>query len=179
MDENNIYLTTESIINLIDSAFPKKKVIITTHHIGLFSILANRFTKGEKSKTFESQTKTYLLQKDINTGELSLNEKNGVFLFHLHLLKTLEDARNGELFVYHFALLRQLLEHIASFLGRPRIGYVLEQIGMADSSMVSDKINSLSHQDVYRTKSNLMSDKDIPLFEEILTKTIEKYRFKY
>ncbi|CAL65655.1 AAA family ATPase [Christiangramia forsetii] len=179
MDENNIYLTTESIINLIDGVFPNKKVIITTHHIGLFSILANRFTKGEKSKIFESQTKTYLLQKDINTGELSLNEKNGVFLFHLHLLKTLEDAINDELFVYHFALLRQLLEHIASFLGRPRIGYVLNQIGMEDASMVSDKINSLSHQDVYRTKSNLMSDKDIPLFEEIFSKIIEKYRFKY
>lgn len=179
MDENNIYLTTESIINLVEGVFPKKKVIITTHHIGLFSILANRFMKGEKSKLYESQTKTYLLQKDIETGDLSLNEKNGVFLFHLHLLKTLDDAVKNELFVYHFALLRQLLEHIASFLGRPRIGYVLAQIGMDDSSMVADKINSLSHQDVYITKSNQMSDKDVPLFKEIFGKIIEKYRFKF
>jgi len=179
MDENNIYLTTESIINLVEGAYPKKKVILTTHHIGLFSILANRFTKGEKSRTYESQIKTYLLQKDNNTGELSLNEKNGVFLFHLHLLKTLEDAIKDELFVYHFALLRQLVEHIASFLGRPRIGYVLNEIGMEDASMVADKINSLSHQDVYRTTSNQMSDKDAPLFKEIVSKIIEKYRFKY
>jgi hypothetical protein len=179
MDENNIYLTTESIINLVDGVFPNKKVILTTHHIGLFSILANRFMKGEKSKTYESQTKTFLLQKDIKTGELSLNEKNGVFLFHLHLLKTLDDATKNELFVYHFALLRQLLEHIGSFLGKPRIGYVLNQIGLNDASMVADKINSLSHQDVYRAKSNQMSDKDIPLFKEILNKIIEKYRFKF
>lgn len=179
LDENNIYLTTESIINMVDGVFPKKKIILTTHHIGLFAILANRFTKGEKSKTYASQTKTFLLQKDLKTGDLSLNEKNGVFLFHLHLLKTLDDAIKDELYVYHFALLRQLLEHIGSFLGKPRIGFVLNQIGMQDANMVADKINSLSHQDVYRTKSNQMSDKDIPLFKEIVGNIIDKYKFKF
>ena len=45
LDEHNIFLTADSIMQIIDekiTAKSEKRFILTTHHIGLFSILADR-----------------------------------------------------------------------------------------------------------------------------------------
>ncbi len=157
MDEHNIFITAESITKLITDNYPKKKIIITTHHIGLFTILANRLTKGQKSGKYKEDTAVFLLEKNSN-DEMSLNSQNGAFLFHLHLLKTLDQAAKTELFSYHFVLLRQLLENISSFLGKGGIGYALSQIELdEDANTVGERIHSLFHKDSYKTQSNKMS----------------------
>lgn len=179
MDEHNIFTTAESINKLIDDTYPKKKIILTTHHIGLFSILADRFTKGQKSDKYKTGTAIFLLERNEN-GELNLNDRNGAFLFHLHLLKTLDEAKKTGLFSYHFVLLRQLLENISSFLGKGGIGYALSQIELdEDPNIVGDRIHSLSHKDTYKTQSNKMSESEETLFKDILEKIILKYKFKF
>ncbi|AQX06680.1 anticodon nuclease [Elizabethkingia meningoseptica] len=179
MDEHNIFVTAESITNLIEETYPKKKIILTTHHIGLFSILADRMMKGPKSDKYKSGTAIYLLERNGNE-ELILNKKGGAFLFHLHLLKTLDEAAKTELFSYHFVLLRQLLENISSFLGKGGIGYALSQIELEeDFDTVGNRIHSLSHKDTYKTQSNKMSESDETFFKAILGKIILKYKFKF
>lgn len=178
MDEHNIFMTAESITKLIDDTYPKKQIILTTHHIGLFSILADRLKKGEKASKYSKDTSILLLENKINEGH-KLNNQNGAFLFHLHLLKTLDDATKTELFSYHFVLLRQLLENINSFLGKGGISNVLGQIEMENPNEIGNRINSLSHKDSYKTQSNKMSESKEELFKEILTKINTKYNFKY
>ncbi|MGC5745575.1 AAA family ATPase [Chryseobacterium sp. NFX27] len=178
MDEHNIFTTAESITKLIDDTYPKKKIILTTHHIGLFSILADRMMKGQKSDKYKSDTAVFLLERK-GSEDLILN-KRGAFLFHLHLLKTLDEAAKSELFSYHFVLLRQLLENISSFLGKGGIGYALSQIELdEDPNIVGDRIHSLSHKDSYKTQSNKMSESEETLFKDILEKIILKYKFKF
>lgn len=179
MDEHNIFTTAESITKLIDDTYPKKKIILTTHHIGLFSILVNRLTKGQKSGKYKEDTAIFLLERK-KDDELILNDNGGAFLFHLHLLKTLDEASKTELFSYHFVLLRQLLENISSFLGKGGIGYALSQIELdEDPNIVGDRIHSLSHKDTYKTQSNKMSESEETLFKDILEKIILKYKFKF
>jgi len=178
MDEHNIFTTAESITKLIDDTYPKKKIILTTHHIGLFSILADRLTKGQKSSKYKNDTAIFLLEK--KKDELQLNNQNGAFLFHLHLIKTLNEAAKTELFSYHFVLLRQLLENISSFLGKGGIGYTLSQIPLnEDPNTVGDRIHSLSHKDSYKTQSDKMSEAEETLFREILNNLIDHYKFKF
>jgi wobble nucleotide-excising tRNase len=179
MDEHNVFTTAESIMKLIDDTYPKKKIILTTHHIGLFSILADRLKKGQKSAKYKSDTAVFLLEKK-GKDELKLNNQNGAFLFHLHLLKTLAQAAETELFSYHFVLLRQLLENISSFLGKGGIGYTLSQIELdEDPNTVGDRIHSLSHKDSYKTQSNKMSESEEQLFRKILDGIVLKYKFKF
>lgn len=179
MDEHNIFTTVESITKLIDDTYPKKKIIVTTHHIGLFSILVDRLRKGQKSDKYKENTAVYLLEKNADS-ELRLNSQNGAFLFHLHLLKTLDQAAKTELFSYHFVLLRQLLENISSFLGKGGINYALNQISLEeDANTVGDRIHSLSHKDSYKTQSDKMSEAEEILFREILQKLIGHYKFKF
>ncbi|HEY9262468.1 AAA family ATPase [Chitinophaga sp.] len=178
LDEHNIFVTAESITQLIDDTYPRKKIILTTHHIGLFSILADRLKKGQKSDKYKNDTSVFLLEN--KQDELKLNSPNGPFLFHLHLLKTLDEATKTELFSYHFVLLRQLLENISSFLGKGGIGYTLSQIELGeDPNTVAERIHSLSHKDSFRTQSNRMSPTEEQLFKDILEKIVLKYKFKF
>lgn len=178
LDEHNIFITAESIFNLIEKNdnYLKKKIIITTHHIGLFSILFDKLKKGEKSGRYNKLTKPFILKNQ--NDNLSLNSlNNDVFLFHLHLLQTLDTAIKTELFAYHFVLLRQLLENISSFLGVGRTGYVLEQIGVEKVEEVGSIINSLSHKNAYSIQYNKMKEVEEDIFKDVFQRVQDKYKF--
>ncbi|MCR9289060.1 MAG: AAA family ATPase [Bacteroidetes bacterium] len=178
LDDHNIFITAESIYNIIEDNYLKKRIIITTHHIGLFSILFDKLKKGQKSGRYNKLTKPYIL--NIKEGDLNLSSlRNDVFLFHLHLLQTLDEAKESELFAYHFVLLRQLLENISSFLGRGGIGFTLKEIGIENDEETGSLINSLSHKNAYRLQYNKMSPTEEEIFKDIFEKINTKYKFKY
>jgi len=178
LDEHNIFITAETIFDLIEEHYLKKRIVITTHHIGLFSILFDKLKKGEKSGRYNKLTKPLILTSQ--DGNLVLNILNNeVFLFHLHLMQTIDTAIKTELFAYHFVLLRQLLENVSSFLGVGRVGYTLEQIGIEKVEEVGNIINSLSHKNAYRMQFNKMAEADENVFKDIFEKLIAKYNFKF
>lgn len=178
LDEHNIFVTAESVFELIENHYLKKRIIITTHHIGLFSILFDKLKKGEKSGRYNKLTKPFILATQ--DGNLALNSLNNeVFLFHLHLMQTLETAINTELYAYHFVLLRQLLENISSFLGVGRLTYVLEQIQIENVREVGEIINSLSHKNAYRLQFNKMAETEETIFKDVFQKIQNKYGFIY
>ena len=177
LDEHNIFITSTTIYDLIENQHENSKIIITTHHIGLFAILADWLTKGEKSNKYKNITKLFILNQKDDAFSLEA-PKGDVFLYHLHLLQTLDKANNEDkLFTYHFALLRQVLESIASFLGTGRFGYVLEQIGIKDENNAARIINALSHQKVYRYQTETMNPNNKELFKDVFNKLKEKYQF--
>lgn len=176
LDEHNIFITANTLFQLIETHYEKKRIIITTHHIGLFSILANRLTKGEKSARYINLTGLRILKR---VGEeLALEEpKRNVFLYHLHLLQVLDEARKVQLYTYHFALLRQLLENIASFLGTGRVGHALSQIGVEKVDDVLNLINTHSHKSTYYDQTEMMSTSEQEYFDDIFKKLTDKYQF--
>ena len=188
LDEHNIFITSDSIMDIIEKNYLKKRIIVTTHHIGLFSILANRLTKGEKSSRYKNITKIYTLSRTDNGVELN-SPRSDVFLFHLHLMRTLHEAKNNEILQYHFVLLRQLLENISSFLGKGGISYALSQIGFSDTKLENEQnteverianiINSLSHKDTYKPQFYKSSPEDEKLMKDVLEKIQDKYKFDF
>jgi Uncharacterized protein conserved in bacteria len=178
LDDHNIFVTAESIFGLIEEHYLRKRIIITTHHIGLFSILFDKLKKGEKSGRYKELTKPCILKR--NESELILaGLNNDVFLFHLHLMQTLDKAIKTKLYSFHFVLLRQLLENISSFLGTGRVGYVLEQIGIEKVEDVGNTINSLSHKNIYKFQFNEMPEAEENIFKEIFQRIQDKYHFRF
>jgi wobble nucleotide-excising tRNase len=179
MDDHNIFLTAESITKLIDDTFPKKQIIVTTHHIGLFSILFDRLSKGEKSDKYKKNSKFFMLKKLKDELELKLFSKE-VFLFHLHLLQVLSDAKiTNELYTYHFVLLRQLLENITSFIGTSQIKMLLQEINVEKPEDTIMMINSLSHKRVFTPTISEMNEDETTVFNEVYDKLLVKYNFKF
>jgi AAA domain len=177
LDEHNIFITAETLFELIEKHHRKRKIIITTHHIGLYSILCGWLRKGDQREKFKDIVRICILSG--KTGSLSLeSDKKDVQLYHLRLLQVLEQARKADdLRAYHFALLRQVLENIASFLGKGQFGYVLSQIGIDDPNDSADIINTLSHKKVYYYETDLLVPDRRAMLETVLTKLQEKYNF--
>lgn len=177
LDDHNIFITASTIYDLIEEHHEKRKFIITTHHIGLFSILSDMLTKGEKASKFKRLTRVSTLSQKNN--EMSLEScNNEVFLYHLRLLQVLKQAHiAGEVKAYHFALLRQVLENVASFLGVGQFGYVLKQIGIDDTNEVATIVNTMSHKKVYYFESDDLKSDSLETFSKILNGLMAKYDF--
>ena len=200
LDEINIYLTAQTIFELFDKSITdNRKIIISTHHIGLFSILCDWLCKGEnagkyKTKTIKRHTintaeegviikekedmvPRYIIRILENEGGYSLRSRNsGAWLYHLLILQKLNQAKeNDELYLYHFGMLRQVLETIASFIGEGRFGAVLNKIG--EPSETADKINANTHKRVYDSQNAKLTGDSKELFIRVLDGIIAKYEF--
>lgn len=178
LDEHNIFITADTIFQQIEKHFEKKRIIITTHHIGLFSNLANRLTKGEKSSRYKNITGLRILKR-IGSELVLETPKRNVFLYHLHVLQVLDEASKDQLYTYHFALLRQLLENIASFLGTGRTGHTLTEIGVENVEDVVNVINTHSHKSVYYDQTEMMNTAEQKYFNDVFNKLVEKYKFVF
>ena len=156
LDDHNIFITASTIYDLIEEHHEKRKFVITTHHIGLFSILSDMLRKGEKASKFNRLTRVCTLS--LKNGEVSLEScQKDVFLYHLRLL--------------------QVLENVASFLGVGQFGYVLQQIGINDADEVATIVNTLSHKRVYYFESDELNVDSQNTFERIFNGLKEKYQF--
>ncbi len=203
LDENNIYLTATTLFELLEKFVESdKKIIISTHHIGLFSLLIDWVCKGDNASKFrrkrtistevKSDEGTVIREKDIEENlycvkilekngddDFALNSRNkGEWLYHLLLLKILSQAKNEDnLYLYHYGLLRQVLETIASFIGEGRIGKVLNLLGEPDET--ANKINAFSHKKVYDSVNAKLTADNKETFERVLDKIITKYDFNF
>ena len=176
LDDHNIFITAATLFELIEKHYKHRRIIITTHHIGLYSILADWLTKGEKSDRYKPVTSLKILSRKENALTLETS-RNDVFLHHLHLIQILDRAVQTGLQSYHFALLRQILENVSSFLGVGRVNYVLEQIGIENPSEDLRIVNNLAHENVYRLKPLRMQPDNEELFINIFKKLKDKYKF--
>jgi hypothetical protein len=176
MDDHNIFITANSLIKLIDDKIAsrsEKRIVVTTHHIGLFSILSERLMNS----THKNNTKRNILS--IQNHELELkNHDKDVFLYHLYSMQILNECVvEKKVMGYHFIILRQILEIISSFLGSGGIKKALEEIGYKETiEMISNQVNSLSHKDGRFQPADLKPN-DADLLIEIYTRIQDKYSF--
>lgn len=179
LDEHNIFITAGSILELIKANYKSnKRIIISTHHFGLFSILNSWLTPGKEKTQFGQYAAAYILANQ--KGVLSLvSTRKEVFLYHLHLLQLLEAARaEGAIFKHQVVLLRQVLENVSSFLGSSSWSFVLSEIGIPDANSVAAKINGLSHQNVYNQQPDRLTPNDEATFNTVLQGLLDKYNFR-
>lgn len=177
LDDNNIFITASTLMDLIEEHHKNRKIIITTHHVGLFSILADWLSKGKKADSYKNKVKKCILKKSHDSLEIT-SIYNDVFLYHLELLQVLQTAINDDkIYAYHFATLRQILENISSFLGVGRFSYVLEQIGIEDVDEVSMIVNTLSHKNIFKYEAKEMVPDNKKRFIDIFNRVMDKYKF--
>lgn len=114
LDDNHLIELAVNLASLIKSSQSDLKFIIATHSPLFYNVLFNELNgKG-----------SYMLER-YDDGSFELIEKQGdsnkSFSYHLHLLKTIEQAiADSRVERYHFTLLRNLYEKTSSFLGYPR-----------------------------------------------------------
>jgi len=184
LDDHNIFITALALFELVSDKFEDSKIVITTHHMGLYSILSNWIKSGKEKFTGkingeDTELFDFLLLSRKDGGLILKSHKKDVLLYHLHLLQVLRRAADSdELYVYHFALLRQALEMISSFLGRGHFSYVLDKIGIENPDQAAKIINGRSHQKTYGYHTEAIDPQsEKPLFVDILNRLTDTYKF--
>jgi wobble nucleotide-excising tRNase len=178
LDEHNIFITANTLAKQIETHYEKKKIFITTHHIGLFSIIANQLENGPNKDKYKNLIAIRILKKVGDEVKLEQPARN-VFLYHLHLLQVLSDARKSQLYTYHFSLLRQLLENITSFQGSGHAGRVLGKLGFDNVDQLMEIVNTHSHKTPYYYQTEMMNENEENHFNNIFNKLTETYHFAY
>lgn len=192
LDDHNIFITAFTLFELIKKYYERRKIIITTHHIGFATILGNWLSDSNNPFVGKRGSNKYALKGlSFNKGEYSLISfaKKAVWLYHLRMLQVLDKAISDDndkgidagIEVYHMAILRQVLENIASFLGVGQISFVLREIGYSEeeANRIALEDNALTHRNVYYPQSDIMVPDNKQLLVDVFNRIISKYHFDY
>lgn len=141
LDENHLIELAVDLANLIRSSESEKlKFIITTHNPLFYNVLYN-----------ELNGKTCYLLERLENGTFYLQEKNGdtdsTFFYHLHIRQILANAiTTDSIEKFHFSLIRNLYEKVASFLGYKHWSDLLDTVPGNKDSYLKMIINFNSHR---------------------------------
>lgn len=144
LDENHLIQLAVNLGQLINSSESDVKFIVSTHNALFYNVLYNEV--GAKSG--------YILSR-LDDGSFVHEEKKGdsnkSFSYHLHIKALIEQAvATSSVQRYHFALLRNLYEKTANFLGYQRWSDLLPEDKKAYAARVMNFYphNTLSNEEI-------------------------------
>lgn len=144
LDENHLIQLAVNLGQLIKSSMSNIKFIVSTHSPLFYNVLYN-----------EVGAKSGLILSRFDDGLFELEEKRGdsnkSFSYHLHIKKIIEQAIvDNSVQRYHFALLRNLYEKTANFLGYQSWSDLLPGDKKAYSSRIMNFYphNTLSNEEI-------------------------------
>ena len=168
LDDNNAIAVASHLAQLMKDG--DIQVVVSSHHALFFNVLCNEL--GRSAQLFlqkNTADNTYLLK----------NTEKTPFFHHVALLKELKKAADsGELYTYHFNILRNILEKTASFHGFKHFSDCLrknEEDG--DDILHKRMLDLLSHGNYSLFNPIEMVDENKGHFRNILNNFLEDYKF--
>jgi hypothetical protein len=173
LDENNAVAVAHHLAQLLKDKENPLKTIISSHHTLFFNVLYNEFHRVKG-------TKPYFLSKNKITETYTLKDTGDTpFFYHVAMLAELhKSAQTGNLYTYHFNMLRIILEKTASFHGHKGFSHCIQKDeDDPDGILHTRLINILNHGNysLYEPQEMLQENKDI--FKKILDDFLQNYNF--
>lgn len=167
LDDNNVIAVANHLAQLMSGN--DLKVIVSSHHTLFFNVLCNEINRAEQ----------LFLQKNISSGIYILKDTTKTpFFHHVALLMELKKASDsGELYTYHFNILRNILEKTASFHGFAHFSACIRKGADEDEPVYTRIINLLSHGNYSLFDPKEMVDENKEYFKNILNNFLEDYNF--
>ncbi len=167
LDDNNVIAVASHLSSLICDH--DIKVVVSSHHTLFYNVLCNEIHKPEQ----------LFLQRNTKNEEYLLKDTSKTpFFHHVALLKELKKASDsGELYTYHFNILRNILEKTASFHGYRHFSSCLRRESDENSLVYTRIVNLLSHGNYSIFEPKEMVEENKEYFSTILSNFLEDYKF--
>jgi len=175
LDEHNTISVGCQLASLLNKAGNSLRVVISSHHPLFFNVMHNELD-ARKSK----KVSAHFLSRSKADGTYSLSSTGATpFFQHVALLAELHKAeQSGELYTYHFNMLRSVLEKSASFHGFSNFSAcIAQEADDPDGILYARLINILSHGNYSLFEPQQMLDENKGYFRKILHDFLNRYRF--
>lgn len=173
LDDNNAIAVASHLAQLLKSANGSIKTVISSHHTLFFNVMWNELSEKKKLQP-------YFLSYDKEAQLYKLRYTNSTpFFHHVALLEQLHQAsETGNLYTYHFNILRSILEKTATFHGFKNFSACIEQgADDPDGVLHARIVNILSHGNYSLFEPMEMTDENKGHFRRILNNFLNNYRF--
>ncbi|TGK79189.1 anticodon nuclease [Leptospira noumeaensis] len=170
LDDNNAIAVAGHLAQMLKKQNNRKKMIISSHHTLFFNVLCNELRNAER----------FFLSKNDSLSGYNLQDTTDTpFYHHVATLKDLtEVARSGQLYTYHFNVLRNILEKTAHFHGFKNFSQCIKQDNDdPDGVIYTRMINVLSHGNYSLFEPKEMLDENKEYFRKILYDFLNRYQF--
>jgi len=173
LDDNNAIAVASHLAQLIKSSKGAVKVVISSHHALFFNVMWNELNEDKKLQpyflSYDKELQVYKLRYEHSTP----------FFHHVALLDMLHKAiESGDLYTYHFTILRSILEKTATFHGFNNFSACIKrQKNDPDGVLHARIINILSHGNYSLFEPVKMNDENKAHFRRILRDFMNNYQF--
>jgi len=170
LDEHNAIAVANHLAQMLKRGNSNLKTVISTHHTLFFNVLCNELGNANK----------YFLSKDDAAGSYLLRRTGDTPFFHhvATLTQLYEAAQTGQLYTYHFNMLRAVLEKTASFHGYSGFSACIRRDeNDPDGILHARLINILSHGNYSLYEPQEMLEENKRYFRKILYDFINRYPF--
>lgn len=170
LDEHNAISVANHLAQLLKREDNKLKTVISTHHSLFFNVLWNEFGKAKK---------LFLTKAGSGSGYLVRETGDTPFFHHVAILTELRKAADsGNLYTYHFNMLRSVLERTASFHGFRGFSACIRQDDDDPEGILHTRlINVMSHGNYSLFEPTEMVPENKDYFRRILTDFMERFPF--
>ncbi|WML42009.1 AAA family ATPase [Neobacillus sp. OS1-2] len=167
LDDNNVIAVASHLAQLMSDN--DVKVIVSSHHTLFFNVLCNEINRAEQLfLQINAKSGTYILKDTTKTP----------FFHHVALLKELKKASDsGQLYTYHFNILRNILEKTASFHGFAHFSSCIRKGADEDEPVYTRLVNLLSHGNYSLFDPKEMVEENKEHFKNILNNFLDDYNF--
>lgn len=175
LDDNNAIAIANDLARLLRDAKDQRdadhpiKVVFSSHHALFFNVMCNELKKRKH--------KRYFLNRPNRGDVYSLRATDDTpFFHHVAMLSEMKQAtESGNLFTYHFNMLRSIMEKTASFFGHKDFSACID--GLDDEALYSRALNLMSHGKYSLCEPAEMLEDNKNLFRQILTGFLAKHQF--
>lgn len=170
LDEQNAISVATHLARILKKEESTLKTVISTHHTLFFNVLFNELKRSNK----------YFLSRDRAAGGYVLRDTGATPFFHhvAALTELYEAERSGNIYTYHFNMLRAIMEKTASFHGYTSFSACIRQHeDDIDGVLHTRIVNLLSHGNYSLYEPREMMDENKEHFRRILHEFISRYPF--
>ena len=170
LDENNAIAVAHDLAKVLREAKDRVKVVVSSHHALFFNVVCNEL-KPQRHKRY------FLHRPDRGESYTLRATETTPFFHHVAMLSEIQRAANdGNLYTYHFNMLRSVMEKTAAFFGRQDFGTCLA--GVEDEGLFARALNLLSHgqYSLYEPVEMLEDNKE--LLRQMLGAFLDKHAFE-
>lgn len=175
LDEHNAITVGNHLAQLLNKPGNPLKVVISSHHPLFFNVMHNELD-ARKSK----KVSAYFLSRAKADGSYALGRTGATpFFHHVAVLTELYKAeQSGELYTYHFNMLRSVLEKSASFHGFSNFSAcITQEADDPDGILHARLINIMSHGNYSLFEPQQMLEENKAYFRKILNDFLNRYPF--